>query len=222
MSPHSPAPVVSTIPQSSPPAAFQTLHLTGALSLGTLVRVLTTVFTLVAIILLIVGPTQLFYYNSHGSGIVAFPLIFLFLSLLGHIAVGVNYMFTELVYVEWRRPDLRTQSDSRLRMTERMQHLKRPEKQALVVAYGGAGIGMGFGALLVAVYPRCNGVMIAGVVFTFLTATIHILLAMMPGNGYSLTLTLWEENQDRHVRSGRVQLDEEELIGKPIDLKSMA
>ncbi|MCJ1381070.1 hypothetical protein MMC17_004179 [Xylographa soralifera] len=209
-------------PQSSHPAAFQNLHLTGTLSLGRLSGFLTTVFTLIAIILLIVGPSTLFYYDSHGSGIVAFPLIFLCLSLFSHIAVAAQYVFTELIYVQWRRPDLRAQSDSQLRIPERLQHLKRPEKQALAVAYGGAGIGMGFGALLVAVFPRCNDVMIAGVVFTFLTATIHILLAVLPENGYRLTLTLWEGEQERQVRGGHVRLADEELNGEPIDLKSMA
>ncbi|MCJ1293505.1 hypothetical protein MMC34_005060 [Xylographa carneopallida] len=222
MSPHSPVPIATTIPQTSQPPGFQNLHLTGTLSFSTLSRLLTSVFTFIAITLLIVGPSKLSHYESPGSTLVAFPLIFLFLSLFSHIAVEVHYVFTELIYVEWRRPDLRTHSGSLLCMPERLQHLKRPKRRALVMAYGGAGVGMGFGALLVAAFPLCNGVMIAGVVFTLLTAVMHVLLAVVPENGYRLTLTFWEENQERQVREGYVSLAEDELNGEPIDLKSMA
>ena len=51
---------------------------------------------------------------------------------------------------------------------------------------------------------------------------MHVLLAVVPENGYRLTLTFWEENQERQVREGYVSLAEDELNGEPIDLKSMA
>ncbi|MCJ1434905.1 hypothetical protein MMC27_004275 [Xylographa pallens] len=210
------------MPQPSQPTAVQNLRLTGTLSLGALFRFLTTVLTLIAIVLFIVGPAQLLPYRRLDSGIVAFPLIFLSLSLVSHIAVAAHYVFTELIYVEWRRPDLRAQSDSLLRIPERLRNFRRPEKRALGVAYGGAGLGMGFGAVLVAGFPLRNGVMIAGVVFTFLTAAVHLLLAVVPENRYRLTLTLWEGDQERQVRGGYVRLAEEELSGESIDLKSMA
>ncbi|MCJ1390728.1 hypothetical protein MMC18_003589 [Xylographa bjoerkii] len=229
MSPHSPVPIPRTpsaLPHSNHPATFQSLYLTGTISLRTLFRVLITVFTFVAIILLIVGPSTV-YRNYRGqdgqaSILVTFPLIFLFLSFLSHITVAAHYRFTELVYVEWRRPDWRTQSDPLLHLIERLHSLEQPKARALAVADGGAGLGMGIGALLVAVFPRCSVEMVAGVVFTFLTAAMHILLAVMPEGGFRLTLTLYEGDQERKPREGLVQLAEEDLNGEPIDLKLMA
>ncbi|MCJ1400382.1 hypothetical protein MMC11_003587 [Xylographa trunciseda] len=223
MSLHSSVPnsKMTSAPQSIYTAAFQSLHLTGTFSVGTVFRLVTNLFTTIAIILLIVGPCTLSWYRP-GSAIVAFPLVFLFISLLSHMAVAAHYLLTTLVHIEWRGPSWQTQSGQSLPMPERLKHLERLETWALMVAHGGAALGIACGALLVALYPRCNAAMVAGVVFAFLSATMHMLFAVVPEKGYCLTLTLWKADQETNLRDGYVQFADEDLDAEPIDMKSLA
>ncbi|MCJ1286541.1 hypothetical protein MMC26_005887 [Xylographa opegraphella] len=203
-------------------ATFHNLHLTGTVALYTPLRFQSTVFTFLGIVLLLVGRAKLDWYNSTGSGIITFPLIFLSLSLFTHIVAAAHYTFTELAGVEWAPSDLRMRPDSLWRIAERLEDVKRPDARVLRVACGGAGLGMASGALLVARFPMCNKLMIAGVVMTFLTAAIHILLAVLPENEYRWTLTLGDEDRERQLRGGHVRLVDEEPDEEFIGLRSMS
>jgi hypothetical protein len=136
--------------------------------LSIILRLLATIFAIVAIPTLVVGDFRYWYgYHSASRGLMAFPLVFLCSSSSVHIFAGFYYAFTSLVHVEWKGPQW--QGPSQLSYA-RSQVTKKSIVRWITVADLSAAVFMVISITVCSVSSWLTPTSIAGVVFASLTA----------------------------------------------------
>ena len=144
-------------------------------SLSSIPRLITFVFALVAVVcLLIIPPSCSRWEFRCDQGIVAFPVVILFLSLIAHCFPGLRFIFTNLVYIELKGKGWTSPNEGRLtEFRSRDSHTRKENaRQGLLLACDVLAaflLTMG-----ISIFTNNNryisSVSVAGVVFTYLTA----------------------------------------------------
>ncbi|MCJ1472974.1 hypothetical protein MMC13_001623 [Lambiella insularis] len=205
MAPMSPKPSYNLVPQS-PTTSSDTCNCnryrnSGILTfyLTPLLRLLLTTFALVSIICIIIGDQRRYihYFGGVSHGIVSIVLVSLFSSFLGHIVCGTYHFFTSMIRIEWRTAD-----QAFLRLPEHWKTNPFANSPPPLVCGLDifAAVGIFTGTLIMLLTSAVQSPeSVAGVVFAFLTLTLHAVLAILYGAGSRWTVTLQLIKDDAKV-----------------------
>ena len=153
-------------------------------SLSSIPRLITCVFALVAIVCLLIDPPRCRPWEYRcDQGIVAFPLVFLFLSLLAHLFAELRFIFTNLVYIELKGKGWTSPSEGRLTEFRSQNPYSRKDntKKGLLLlcdVLGAFFLTVGI-SIFISSNRDLSPVSVAGAVFTYLTAWVSLMALTM-------------------------------------------